>query len=69
VAVTDVKPGSDAEEAGIQQGDLIVSVNREKVEKIADYNRIVSKLGKEDPVLLLILRKGSMLWMSIGHGG
>jgi len=69
VAVTDVKPGSDAEEAGIQQGDLIVSVNREKVEKIADYNRIVSKLGKEDPVLLLISRKGSMLWMSIGHGG
>ena len=65
VVVMSVDPGSAADEAGLQRGDVIMSINREPVKNVKTYNQIVSKLGKSEPVLLLINREGSVLWMSI----
>ena len=65
VVVMSVEQGSAADEAGLQRGDVIMSINREPVKNLKGYNGIISKLGKGEPVLLLINRQGSALWMSI----
>lgn len=41
VVIRDVDPDSDAAQKGLQQGDVIVAVNGQKVEKPADVDRIV----------------------------
>jgi serine protease Do len=43
VVVADVEPGSAADEAGIMPGDIIVEVNREAVNNLSDFNKIIAK--------------------------
>ncbi len=65
VVVTGVDPDSAAAAAGIEEGDVIVEVNRQRVRHVRDFRSIVSKLGKNDRVLLLIQRRGSKLFVLI----
>ncbi|HET6370864.1 MAG TPA: DegQ family serine endoprotease [Nitrospiria bacterium] len=65
VVIEQVEPGSTAEEAGLQRGDVIVEVNRTPVKNTKDYNREVSKLKKDQSVLLLINRQGRTIFMTI----
>ncbi len=58
VIVTDVDPGSSAELAGIQVGDVIEEVNRQSVESVEDFNKAMSS-AKEKETLLLLARRGS----------
>lgn len=58
VVVTRVAPGSRAHWAGIQVGDVIVGVNRQPVESMADWNRIVAGIGDRDEVLLTVVSGG-----------
>jgi serine protease Do len=51
--------------AGVQQGDVIVAVNDTKVERIADFNRLVGKLPPGSSVALLILRRGVLLYVPV----
>ncbi len=44
VLVLDVEPNSLADEAGINQGDVILEINKEKVKNSADYQRITKTL-------------------------
>lgn len=48
VVVTGVESGSAADEAGIIVGDVILSINRERINDINDYNRLVKKFEKTD---------------------
>jgi serine protease Do len=66
VVVITVEQASAADESGLARGDVILSINKKQVKNTKSYNAIVSKLKKEEPVLLLINRQGSVLWMSIG---
>ena len=50
VLVGEVVPGSFAEDIGIQENDIIVSINRQPVESAADVQRIQSTLKPGDPV-------------------
>jgi serine protease Do len=68
VVVISVEQGSSADEAGLTRGDVIMSVNRKAVKNTKEYDAAVRKLGKGEPVLLLINRQGSALWMSINPG-
>jgi serine protease Do len=68
VVVMSVEQGSAADEAGLTRGDVIMSVNRKPVKNAKEYDAAVRKLGKGEPVLLLINRQGSALWMSISPG-
>src|SRR5438874_7771468 len=65
VVVTSVKPGSPAEEAGLQRGDVITQVNRSPVRRVADYNREVGKTGKGKSLLLLVKRGDGSLFLAL----
>jgi serine protease Do len=56
VIVTDVEPGSEADEKGIMRGNIITSVAREQVRSLEDFGRVRAELGNRDkPVLFLIV--------------
>ncbi len=65
VVVKEVKPGSAAEAAGLQQGDVIQEINRETVENLTDYQNIASKIEKESLVVLLLSRRGNNLFVAV----
>lgn len=56
IVVMDVEPGSPSELAGIQSGDLIKEVNRERVHNLQEYRAIVSKIPADKGLLLLVKR-------------
>ena len=56
VIVSDVTPGSPAAQKGIQQGDLIVSVNRQNVTSIDEFTAAVQQSRKSGKVLFLVKR-------------
>jgi len=64
VAVYDVLPGSVAEQAGLQQGDIIQRVNGEKIDSAAEFNRRIGDLA-EQPVTLAVQRGGEPFGASL----
>ncbi len=65
VVVTDVTSGSPAEDAGMQQGDLIKEVNRVAVSTAKEFNRVVARLGSGDSVALLVRRGENTFYVAI----
>jgi serine protease Do len=59
VAVVGVQPGSPADQAGIQQGDIIIEVNRQTVESVKEVKEEVAKAGTDSLVLLVKGEQGS----------
>jgi Do/DeqQ family serine protease len=47
VVITDVAEGSSAHSVGFQKGDVVVSVNNEKIAKSADLERVTSAGGRQ----------------------
>lgn len=58
VIVTEVAPGSSAELAGIQAGDVIEEVNRQQIESVDDFTQAMSN-AKDKETLLLLARRGN----------
>ena len=56
VAVVGVKSGSKAEEAGIQQGDIILEVNQQPVTSV--HEALKKMDGPKDKKLLLLVQRG-----------
>jgi len=54
--VSDVEPESTAAKAGILRGDIILEINREKVEKVAQYIKALQAAQEKKSILLLIQR-------------
>jgi len=59
VIVARVEDGSPAEEAGIQRGDVIREINRQKVKSMADFEK-ATKDTKEGDRLTVLLQRGVM---------
>jgi Do/DeqQ family serine protease len=57
--VVDVKPYSEAQQKGIQKGDIIVEVNRKPVKKVRDLERIVNKTDPGDPIMIRAVRESN----------
>jgi serine protease Do len=57
-AVESVRPGSPAEDAGLQPGDVIVQVNRHNVESVSQAASSVHAIPAGQDVLLLVWSKG-----------
>jgi serine protease Do len=55
IIVTEVEPGSEAEAKDIARGDIITSIQRQKVASLSDFRRIKAELGdRTRPVLFLV---------------
>ncbi len=65
LVVVKVKPGSVADEVGIKEGDLVLEVNRQAVANAKTYERAASRIGKDQPVLLLIKRQGRTRYVTL----
>jgi S1-C subfamily serine protease len=64
VIVTQVEPGSAAEEAGVQRGDVIREMNGQVIRKLDDYQKAVGKVKKDEVVRLLIRRGERNLYLA-----
>jgi serine protease Do len=65
VAVTQVRPESPAERAGLMPGDVIKEVERSTVDSVKAYGELVGDLKGKRKVLLLIARGGSHRFMVV----
>jgi serine protease Do len=59
VIVSRVEEGTSAAEAGIQRGDVIREINRQKVRNLADYERFTRE-AKDGDRLTVLLQRGQM---------
>lgn len=62
--VTQVEPGSAAQEAGLRRGDVIQEINHKNVANAAEASRMVREAGKQ-PLLLRINRHGDHLFVAV----
>jgi serine protease Do len=64
VIVSSVEPGSPAEDADMQPGDIIKEVNRKAVKSLDDYTQAIGGI-QEGNILMLVRRDGTSLWIVI----
>ncbi|MEG1603363.1 MAG: Do family serine endopeptidase [Cloacibacillus sp.] len=63
VVVTNIAQGSEGRNLGLRQGDVILEINRQKVNSVADWERI---MGAKNPALgFLVSREGQTLFISV----
>lgn len=56
LVISEVKPGSSAEDSGVSPGSIVIEINGQRPETLAAFNAIASKLVKGDLVRLLLRR-------------
>lgn len=54
VIVTDVKPGSPADDWGLRRGDVLLEMNREPINNEADFRRLTSSLKSGQDVVFKV---------------
>jgi serine protease Do len=65
VMVVGVQPGSPAERAGVQRGDLIREVNRQPVQSTQDVRDAIAKAEAQDSLVLLVKRGQGNLFVAM----
>jgi serine protease Do/serine protease DegQ len=65
VVVVEVEPGSVADEAGVQAGDVIVRVDDRRIRRITDYHSQAAVIFVGDEVELEVVRDGRTRRMSL----
>jgi len=67
--ITEIAPGSPAEHAGLQLGDVIEEINRQAVRSLADFAKIVTEANGQLTVLLLVRREERSLFVIFNRRG
>jgi serine protease Do len=65
VMVVGVQPGSPAERAGLQRGDLIREVNRQPVQSVQEVRDAIAKADTHDSLALLVKRGQGSLFVAM----
>jgi serine protease Do len=65
VIIDNVEPGSAAQEVGLRKGDVVLEVNRQRIQNESDYQKTMEKTKPEQGVLLLVNRKGSTFFVTL----
>jgi serine protease Do len=61
--ITDIKPGSMAEGSIVRWGDVLLEINRQKIDNFNDYQQYLKKIKKGETVQLLFTRGGSQIFV------
>ncbi|TAN41122.1 MAG: DegQ family serine endoprotease [Nitrospirae bacterium] len=69
VIIIKVEPGSPADDAGIKKGDIIQEIDRQRINNLSDFNRILAKLRQNDTVLLFVNRQGRRFYVTLEPTG
>jgi serine protease Do len=59
VVVQEVKPGSFADDIGLTRGDVILEINKQKVNSEDDFDRVQSGLRSGQDVVFLVRQRGA----------
>lgn len=62
--MTEVEVGSAADEAGFQEGDLILEVNKKKIKTVSEFAAQVKKSQKKNHVIL-VERRGNNVYLGL----
>ncbi len=62
VIITEIDPEGLAAEAGLRQGDIIISINRKKVENLAGYAGIIAESDTKGSAVLLVKRGNASIY-------
>jgi len=68
VVVARVEDGSAAAEAGVQRGDVIREINRQKIRSQADFDRLTKEVKDGDRLTLLLQRGPMSLYVAFTAG-
>jgi len=65
VVVAGVQSGTPAERAGVHQGDIILEMNRQPVNSVAEAREVVTKTSEKEPLLLLVKRDSGSFFITL----
>jgi serine protease Do len=65
VVVIEVEPGSPAARAGVRRGDLILEVDQQRILNPKDFARLTGRPRKGSPLVLLLQRGASALFIAL----
>jgi len=68
VVIEHVEGVAVARDVGLQNGDVILEVNRQRIRNESDYRAAMEKAKPDQGVLFLVNRKGSMVFVSLKEG-
>jgi serine protease Do len=60
-----VEPGSPAAEAGLRRGDVVLEVDRRKIENVEALSEILEKAKDKTSVLFLVNRGGRTIFIAV----
>jgi serine protease Do len=63
--VVDIEPTSEAADAGVRRGDVILEINRQRVHSAADAGRALRSVNGGQTVFLLISRQGNEMFLEM----
>jgi serine protease Do len=67
VVIAQIDPNSSAAQAGLQEGDVIESIDRQPVKNVIEFNRLAAKA--KGRTLLRVNRQGQGMYVVITPGG
>jgi Do/DeqQ family serine protease len=64
VVVISVEAGSPADDIGLQEGDVILEINRKKIETIKDFEKAIKEINIEKGIVFRLHRRGNSFYHS-----
>ncbi len=64
VIIISVQEGSPAEDIGFQEGDVILEINRKKIETTKDFEKAIKDISLEKGIVLRLHRRGNTFYHS-----
>ena len=65
LVITEVVPGSSADDKGLQPKDIVLEANRTEASSIGEWEKVINKLEPGDTLLLLIFRNQHTYYVPI----